>query len=124
MCSPGRKGHDDLTSSTLDKVTILLIGGFDRHIDYSPLTDYLLKHPIPHLLFTGEAGQRIVNILKEKDYHNCCHHYNTMDEAFSIIKGIALEGDIVLLSPAAASYDKYKNFEERGKHFKALALSI
>lgn len=109
---------------TLDKVTILLIGGFDRHIDYSPLTDYLLKHPIPHLLFTGEAGQRIVNILKERGYHNCCHHYDTMDEAFSIIKGIALEGDIVLLSPAAASYDKYKNFEERGKHFKALALSI
>lgn len=109
---------------TLDKVSFLLIGGYDRHIDYSPLTDYLLSHPMPHLMFTGEAGQRIVATLKDRGYQGCCHHYDTLEEAFSLIKDLAHDGDIVLLSPAAASYDRYKNFEERGRHFKALALSI
>ena len=48
-------------------------------------------------------------------------HYSTMEEAFAYIAAHAQNGDVVLLSPAASSYDQYKNFEERGRKFKALA---
>ena len=47
--------------------------------------------------------------------------YSTMEEAFAYIASHAKPGDICLLSPAASSYDQYKNFEERGRKFKALA---
>ena len=47
--------------------------------------------------------------------------YSTMEEAFAYIASHAKSGDVCLLSPAASSYDQYKNFEERGRKFKALA---
>ena len=48
-------------------------------------------------------------------------YYSSMEEAFSYISTHAKPGDVCLLSPAASSYDQYKNFEERGRKFKALA---
>ena len=48
-------------------------------------------------------------------------YYATMEEAFAYLKSHANPGDVCLLSPAASSYDQYKNFEERGAKFKALA---
>ena len=47
--------------------------------------------------------------------------YTDMQSAFEIIKRLAKCGDVCLLSPAAASYDRYKNFEERGRVFKEFA---
>jgi UDP-N-acetylmuramoylalanine--D-glutamate ligase len=47
--------------------------------------------------------------------------YTDMQSAFEIIRELAKSGDVCLLSPAAASYDRYKNFEERGRVFKDLA---
>ena len=51
-------------------------------------------------------------------------HYATMEEAFAYLAAHAQPGDVCLLSPAASSYDQYKNFEERGRKFKALAASF
>ena len=47
--------------------------------------------------------------------------YHNMEEAFDYLKSHARQGDVCLLSPAASSYDQYKNFEERGAKFKQLA---
>jgi UDP-N-acetylmuramoylalanine--D-glutamate ligase len=47
-----------------------------------------------------------------------------MEEAFAYMSTHAKPGDICLLSPAASSYDQYKNFEERGRKFKALAANF
>ena len=103
---------------TLQKVDFLLLGGFDRDIDYSPLADYLKGHPIPHLLFTGKAGERMMSLI---DGRPALYFYATMEEAFAYIAAHAKPGDVCLLSPAASSYDQYKNFEERGRKFKELA---
>jgi UDP-N-acetylmuramoylalanine--D-glutamate ligase len=51
-------------------------------------------------------------------------YYASMEEAFSYIASHAQKGDICLLSPAASSYDQYKNFEERGVKFKRLAATF
>lgn len=102
----------------LKRVDFLLLGGFDRGIDYQPLVDYLKAHPVPHLLFTGKAGERMMVMLGGVSGR---FYYPTMEEAFTYITAHAKPGDVCLLSPAASSYDQYKNFEERGRKFKVLA---
>jgi UDP-N-acetylmuramoylalanine--D-glutamate ligase len=122
----------------LGRVDFLLLGGFDRGIDYQPLADYLKAHPVPHLLFTGKAGERMMELITGDGVSTgstTCYtkvpepvegpsqlvHYSSMEEAFAYLAAHAQPGDVCLLSPAASSYDQYKNFEERGAKFKALA---
>ena len=109
----------------LHKVDFLLLGGFDRGIDYQPLADYLKVHPVPHQLFTGKAGERMMQLITtvpELIEGPTLYYYATMEDAFDYISKHAKDGDVCLLSPAASSYDQYKNFEERGRKFKALAV--
>ena len=119
----------------LGRVDFLLLGGFDRGIDYQPLADYLKQNPVPHLLFTGKAGERMMELIygvstgsttcdvkvPEPVEGPTLYYYANMEEAFAYIATHAQNGDVVLLSSAASSYDQYKNFEERGRMFKALA---
>lgn len=109
---------------TLKKVDFLLLGGFDRDIDYTPLVDFLAVNHVPHLLFTGKAGERMMKLLIDRGVSSQMHTYSSMEEAFAVVKANAKQGDVCLLSPAAASYDQYKNFEERGRKFKALAQTL
>ena len=123
----------------LGRVDFLLLGGFDRGIDYYPLADFLRENPVPHLLFTGKAGERMMRLMAGFGEGAGIEipdgivpplqglvltHYSTMEEAFAYIAAHAQKGDVVLLSPAASSYDQYKNFEERGRKFKALAEGL
>ena len=92
----------------LGRVDTLILGGFDRGIDYTPLVDFLNEHPIKNLVFVGQAGRRIHSAtLLEDDYTKivpwCAEH--------------TPQGGVVLLSPAAASYDAFKNFEHRGDFY-------
>ncbi|MGN0032215.1 MAG: UDP-N-acetylmuramoyl-L-alanine--D-glutamate ligase [Candidatus Limimorpha sp.] len=111
-------------NETISGVSFLILGGFDRNIDYSPLVEYLLKKQVPHLLFTGKAGERIMMMLKEKDYDGDIDVFGSLEEAFDVVRQKSSVGDVCLLSPAAASYDRYKNFEERGSMFKSLARNF
>jgi len=104
-------------------VDFLLLGGFDRGIDYQPLADYLKTHPVPHLLFTGKAGARMMQLMGDIPTSSKIV-YSSMEEAFAYLKTHAKKGDVCLLSPAASSYDQYKNFEERGAKFKQLAVQF
>ena len=106
---------------TLGRVDFLLLGGFDRDIDYKPLATYLKEHPVLHLLFTGKAGERMMQLVKDGGVEGQMVPYASMEEAFHYLKHNARPGDTCLLSPAASSYDQYKNFEERGRKFKRLA---
>ena len=49
---------------------------------------------------------------------------NTMEQAVEFARANATSGDVISLSPASASFDKYRNFEERGKHFKSIVLGL
>lgn len=102
---------------TLQQVDFLILGGFDRGIDYTILASYLHDHPVKHLLLTGKAGARIAGLLQEMDLSN--HHYfGDFKEIFEIIQANSKKDSICLLSPAAASYDQYMNFEHRGDRFR------
>mgnify|MGYP002522720019 CR=1 FL=1 len=106
---------------TIKNVTFLLLGGFDREIDYTPLIEYLTKNPVKHILYTGKAGNRMFEMLQSAGYQGDIKKIKDLNEAFEIIKCLSKNGDVCLLSPAAASYDQYKNFEERGRLFKTLS---
>jgi len=110
--------------STLKEVDTLILGGFDRGIDYTILVDFLAASGIRNLIFIGKAGERIFKMLREAGIPN--KHYfmaTNFDEVAVLARENTKPGSICLLSPAAASYDMFKNFEERGKVFKEKVMS-
>ena len=100
----------------LKHVDTLILGGFDRGIDYTPLVDFLKDNPIKNLVFVGAAGRRILSTI-----HYPLSTYIVEDDYTKIVPwcaGHTPQGGVVLLSPAAASYDAFKNFEVRGDFYR------
>ncbi|MFA6923793.1 MAG: UDP-N-acetylmuramoyl-L-alanine--D-glutamate ligase [Bacteroidales bacterium] len=105
----------------LKKVNTLIIGGFDRGIDYNILIDFLENNYIEHIVFIDETGKRIMVAMKSRNKCNSEMFFvNTMKEAVEISKAKTEKNTICLLSPAAASYGMFKNFEDRGEQFMKL----
>lgn len=95
---------------------LLILGGFERSQDFYDLKDYL-KH-VKHIYAIGETRDRIETFAK--DVNIPCTKKEHLKEAMESIKKDASVGDIVLLSPASASWDQYDKFESRGDEFKRL----
>ncbi len=125
-CYRGITWYDDSISTipaaaiaavrALGRVDTLILGGFDRGIDYTPLVDFLKDNPIKNLVFVGAAGRRILST-----FHFPLSTYIIEDDYTKIVPWCAEhtpQGGVVLLSPAAASYDAFKNFEVRGDFFR------
>ncbi len=111
--------------TTLRDVDSLILGGFDRGIDYGEFIDFLAQSGIRQLLFTGQAGIRMMQGIAEKhDLPERCLYFERFDDA--VIAGIqhTRQGRICLLSPAASSYDQFRNFEHRGQRFRELIQSV
>jgi UDP-N-acetylmuramoyl-L-alanine---L-glutamate ligase len=111
---------------SLKKVDTLILGGKDRGINYQPLIDFLPVSGVRNLIFTGEAGKRILYGLKKsiQDPFQKYFVIKSFAEISEIINAHTRQGYICLLSPAAASYDSFRNFEERGEVFKNIAENI
>lgn len=105
---------------TLEIVDTLILGGMDRGIDYLPLITYLQKSTIRNVLLLPETNQRIEKLFKNFPSSLNVVSVSNMEEAVSRSFEITRVGKICLLSPAAASYNVYKNFEEKGNHFQDL----
>lgn len=106
----------------LGRVDTLILGGFDRGIDYQPLVDFLQEHPIKNIVFVGAAGRRILSTL-----HSRLSTCIVEDDYEKIVPWCAEhtpQGGLVLLSPAAASYDAFKNFEVRGDFFREQIMKL
>ncbi len=107
---------------SLKDTDTVLIGGMDRGINYTQLLDYLAQSAVPHIILMSDSGKRI---LKEAEHYpeslrSRMQYAADLPEAVAIAKKITAQGKICLMSPAAASYNVYQNFEKRGEHFKAL----
>lgn len=124
-CYKGITWYDDSISTipaaaiaavkALGHVDTLILGGFDRGIDYMPLVEFLKERPIPNLVFVGAAGRRMLST-----FHFPLSTYIFEDDYKKIVPWCAEhtpQGGVVLLSPAAASYDAFKNFEHRGDFY-------
>jgi UDP-N-acetylmuramoylalanine--D-glutamate ligase len=106
----------------LRRVETLILGGYDRGIEYGLLLQFFKEEPMPNIAFTGPAGKRILEEWQACDTPMPENHI--LEDDFRKIVDFAFEktsqNKIVLLSPAAASYDQFKNFEERGRVFTQL----
>lgn len=107
---------------SLKNVGSVLIGGMDRGIDYTPLENFLLTSSVPHVIFMYDTGKRIISEIKGLNHSFTAHFAENLEQAVQISKRVTAEGSICLLSPGAASYGFFKNFEDRGEQFKHFAL--
>ena len=108
---------------SLQNVDTLILGGMDRGIDYQILADYFKnKQSVQHFIFIGLAGERMYELFAANKINNL-YKANDYQEIVKIAKKITHCGKICLLSPAAPSYDQFKNFEQRGEVFKALIMN-
>ena len=97
----------------------LILGGRDKNTDLTQMCDSINKH-IKTVLLIGEATERFEENLLKNGFSNIIKE-RTMEEA--IDKAISLKPDVVLLSPACASFDMFKSYEHRGEVFKEYVLS-
>ncbi len=114
---------------SFDKKIILIAGGYDKNIPYDDIGVYILDK-VKHLILMGDTKTKIEqSVLNEANKNNQKTNINiinleTMEECVKAANDIATKEDIVVLSPASASFGMYKNFEIRGKHFKELVNKL
>lgn len=102
--------------NSFDKPTILLLGGYDRGHSFHDLDDSMKN--VKCVVCFGETKNRIEEFCT--DLNIKCYKNDTLKEAMNVVKDICTPGDVVLLSPACASWDQYDRFEDRGDEFKKL----
>lgn len=104
----------------LKKVDTLIFGGMDRGIDYSQFITYLLHADISNLICMPTTGYKIGQLLMEEGCTKNIVFVDTLEEAVATAKKVTAKGGICLLSPAASSYEYFKNFQEKGNCYKKL----
>ena len=106
---------------SVEKPSILLIGGRDKKSDYSPLAELINKN-ISKICYFGEAADLIKNQLSP--LLKCVEEesYDSLKNCVKILAGKTQPGTTVLLSPACTSFDEFKSYEDRGVKFKEYVL--
>ena len=133
----GVKWYNDSASSSptrtlsginsFDENIILIAGGYDKNLDYEPLGKPILNK-VSNLILIGQTAGKIYDVVKvesesqnKKIPVNIC---DTLEQTIEIAKKVAKKGDVVLFSPASASFDMFKDFADRGHKFKNLVNNI
>lgn len=113
--------------NSFDEEIVLIAGGYDKHLDYEPIAEPILKK-VKTLILMGQTAGKIYGAVKQKQEENNkiidIYKVENLEEAVKIAYKCAVPNQIVLFSPASASFDMFKNFEERGDKFKKLVKNI
>lgn len=115
------------TLSLYDEKIIIIAGGYDKHIPYEPLGP-VINEKVKLLILLGDTAPKIEAAVKNADNYDESKieivNVSNMEEAVNVAVARAESGDIVSLSPASASFGLYRNFEERGNHFKSIVNGL
>ena len=106
---------------------VLIAGGYDKNLDYEPLAKPVLDK-VSTLILIGQTAEKIFDVVKNEsekqnkkiDIYMC----DSLEQTIDIAKKSAKKGEVVLFSPASASFDMFKNFADRGQKFKNLVNNI
>ena len=111
--------------NSFDEEIVLIAGGYDKHLDYEPIAKPILKK-VKTLILMGQTSEKIFGVVsKEKtDEEIEIFKVKSLEEAVQKAKEQAKPKQVVLFSPASASFDMFKNFEERGNKFKELVKNL
>ena len=120
-------------SALAGRPVVLIAGGYDKHIPYEPLAEAVLAQDstVRAMVLTGDTAGKIRAAMEAhprfdeavRDGFRLAENPD-FDGAVSDAASLARPGDTVILSPASASFDHFKNFEERGRHFKELVRGM
>ena len=105
----------------------MIAGGYDKNLDFTPLAKPIVEK-VKTLVLLGQTSGKIFDVVKEElekqkkslDIYMC----NNLTDTVTTAKKHAKPGQVVLLSPASASFDMFKNFAERGEKFKELVNKL
>ncbi len=115
------------TLSLYSRKICIIAGGYDKHIPYEPLGP-VINDKVKLLILLGDTAPKIEKAVKEASNYDADEieivNVTNMEEAVAVARERSTKGDIVSLSPASASFGLYKNFEERGNHFKSIVNAL
>ena len=98
---------------------MLILGGRDKNGDFSILIPFLGR--VKKVIVLGEASDKIRKVLAD---HRPVQRANSMEEAVFLAKEIAQPGDTVLMAPACASFDMFRDYKDRGDVFRASVRAL
>ena len=106
---------------------VLIAGGYDKNLDYEPLGKPIIDK-VSNLILIGQTSEKIYDVVKNESENqnkkipiNMCE---SLEQAIDVAKKVTKKGEIVLFSPASASFDMFKDFADRGNKFKNLVNKI
>ncbi|MBR6531836.1 MAG: UDP-N-acetylmuramoyl-L-alanine--D-glutamate ligase [Clostridia bacterium] len=108
----------------LGNIDTLIFGGLDRGITYDDFITYLDVCPINNIIGMPETGIKICNALIERGSKKNVVRAGTMEQAVEAAYKFTQKGKTCLLSPAAPSYNVYRNFEHKGNHYKEVVKEL
>ena len=115
------------TLSLYDEKIAVIAGGYDKHIPYEPLGP-VVNDKVKLLILLGATAPKIEKAVREAENFDASAiqiiNVENMEEAVAAAVENTVPGDIVSLSPASASFGLYRNFEERGNHFKSIVNGL
>ena len=109
--------------NSFDEDIVLIAGGYDKNLDYTPIAKPIVEN-VKTLILLGQTSGKIFDCVKEElenqNKELPIYMCETLEETVSLANKVAKKGQIVLFSPASASFDLFKNFADRGNQFKNL----
>ena len=111
--------------ATMTRPTVLILGGSDKGTSFDPLAQTLVAAPqIVHCVLIGDTAEKIKAALDKAGYTETTMAGYDFDLCLRLCREKAPEGGCVLLSPACASFDMFKDFEDRGRIFKEKVMAL
>ena len=107
--------------NSMQKPVVVILGGSDKKLNYDDFAKSL-ENKVKAVVLTGEIALKLEESFKK----TIIEHFVVTDFYNAVIKAkqLCIKGDCVLLSPATASFDKFKNFEQRGDFFKQIVAKF
>jgi UDP-N-acetylmuramoylalanine--D-glutamate ligase len=104
---------------------IVILGGRTKEIPFNQLARTIAHQPhVKNVITIGETGPEIAKLLRAEGYQNITEGGKDMDAIVAQAQELAVPGDIVLLSPAATSFDMFKNYKDRGEQFSRAVQAL
>ena len=109
----------------MTRPTVLILGGSDKKTSFAPLARSIAAAPmIEHCVLIGDTAEQIREALEAEGYTNYTMTGYDFDLCLRTCRGLAREGGCVLLSPACASFDMFRDYEHRGRVFKDMVMAL
>jgi UDP-N-acetylmuramoylalanine--D-glutamate ligase len=107
----------------IDGPKVVLAGGVYKGGDMTDLLDAATGDSVKELVLFGKSGPELEAAVRERGFDRV-QRVETIADALSVARGLAADGDTVMLSPACASFDQFRDFEDRGDTFKRLVNGL